>query len=116
MDSTQPLTLTLAGGATHCIDQARGLIVRAMRGRVWLTITGMPDDVVLDAGDSFEAPCDGRMVIEPMEVGGNDGSAIFEICDARQTLPGTRHTTGASSCGQASQAAFPCSRQPVNQA
>jgi hypothetical protein len=116
MDSTKLLTIKLAGGATHCIDQPQGLTVRAMRGRVWLTVTGLLDDVVLDAGETFEVMCDGRMVIEPMEVGGNDGSAIFEIGEARRVLPNARDRTDSSFPRQKSETAFPHRNCPINQA
>lgn len=57
-------TLRLPPGTVHRIDAAHGSEIRVVRGRVWLTVSGLADDFVLIAGDRFRVPHAGRIVIE----------------------------------------------------
>ncbi len=47
------LNLTDAGGTT----------VRVLRGRVWITQEGLPDDLFLDAGQRYTFERDGRAIL-----------------------------------------------------
>ena len=41
--------------------------IECQRGRVWITQTGLGQDVILSAGDAFEVSAPGRLVVEALE-------------------------------------------------
>jgi hypothetical protein len=56
-------TLRLARGALIRIQDARGLLIAVREGRIWLTQEHDPNDVVVDAHDSFQLDRDGVAIL-----------------------------------------------------
>lgn len=61
---THPQAVLLAHGKALAIDGARGSIVEAGAGLLWLTVEGEAGDVFLSAGQSHRVAGEGRVVIE----------------------------------------------------
>jgi hypothetical protein len=59
-----PARRELARGSTWRIEARAGQTLRVLRGRVWATLSGWPEDRWLDAGQSWTLPAGGRLVIE----------------------------------------------------
>ena len=55
--------LPLPRGALLRVDRARGVVVRAAGGRIWITEEGRALDVVLGAGDAHRLTGRGRAVV-----------------------------------------------------
>ncbi len=51
----------------------RGASIRCVRGRLWVTLDSLQDDIVVSAGESLEVARQGLAVIEALE------SSIVEI-------------------------------------
>ncbi|MDT3737287.1 MAG: DUF2917 domain-containing protein [Denitratisoma sp.] len=56
--------ISLADGETLVLEDARGVVIDATRGLLWVTVTGEPGDVFLSPGQSWCVPGRGRVVIE----------------------------------------------------
>lgn len=56
--------ISLANGETLVIEDARGVVIDATRGLLWVTVTGEPGDVFLSPGQSYCVMGRGRVVIE----------------------------------------------------
>lgn len=59
--------LTLAKGRLHYVTRPRGRLVSCVSGAVWLTFDGKPQDVVLQAGESFRCASNARLGISAFE-------------------------------------------------
>src|SRR5438128_1612414 len=51
----------------HAISPRPGLVLRCTAGSVWVTQDGMPDDVVLFAGQSFTPRPRGKIVVQSLD-------------------------------------------------
>lgn len=60
----EPARLELPRGSTRRIEARAGQTLRVLRGRVWATLSGWPEDRWLDVGQSWVIPANGRLVIE----------------------------------------------------
>lgn len=56
--------LSLAHGATLVLEDAHGVVIEAVGGLLWVTVTGEAGDVFLAPGQSHCVPGRGRVVIE----------------------------------------------------
>lgn len=56
--------IPLANGETLVLEDARGVVIDATRGLLWVTVTGEPGDVFLAPGQSYCVMGRGRVVIE----------------------------------------------------
>ena len=86
-------SLRLPRGAALRLTAARGVEVRALEGRVWLTEEGSPEDVFLGAGDAHTIGNNGRVVIQA----DRDAALVLEAPGG--ALPPAR--LGALRCGWA---------------
>jgi hypothetical protein len=59
------------------LDHARGLLLRARRGMVWITIDGDLRDIVLAPGEQWVVDSS-----QPLVVSSLGASALVELCDA----------------------------------
>ena len=57
------------------VNDARGATIRVVRGRVWITQEGSPDDLFLDAGARYAFVHDGRAIVSAENAVG--GAAIL---------------------------------------
>lgn len=48
------------------LEQARGLQIQCMAGRVWVTMAGRSDDIFLDAGETLTVSHPGVTLVEGM--------------------------------------------------
>ena len=60
------------------IDEVEGTTVRVMRGRVWITQEGSPDDVFVDAGSGHTFRIDGRALISAERSNGRSATILFD--------------------------------------
>lgn len=58
------LEILLAAGRPLRLHRARGLRLRCTGGRAWITAAGLFEDVVLQAGEIWEVPGDGLVLVE----------------------------------------------------
>lgn len=86
--------LELQPGYPRRIDAAAGTVIRVEHGRVWLTLSALHDDVVLNAGESFTAPHAGRVVVEtwPHRHAMTIATIDVRLCAA---LPGSTQSNAA---------------------
>ena len=63
--------------APRRLEVQAGTTIRVERGRIWLTLTDLAQDIVLPAGQTFCAPHAGRMVVEAWD--GRRGAAGIVI-------------------------------------
>lgn len=56
--------IPLANGETLVLEDARGVVIDATSGLLWVTVTGEPGDVFLSPGQSYCVMGRGRVVIE----------------------------------------------------
>ncbi len=82
LDADEPLRL----------DEAAGATLRVLRGRIWITQEGSPDDVFLDAGSGHTFRADGRVLISAERAGARSAAIVF---DAPLAVAG-RATVGAA--------------------
>lgn len=61
--NTEMSRIEIAGGELARIRNRRGTLLCVQHGVVWITQSGSPDDVVLDAGASFRIDRDGLTLI-----------------------------------------------------
>lgn len=61
---------------------ARGVVIRCMAGRVWITLTGHADDVFLAAGESWICVGDGLLLIDAL----NRAQVLIEAPASRLDL------------------------------
>lgn len=59
------------------LTRAKGLLLRARRGTVWITVDGDRRDIVLAPGEQWVVDAS-----EPVVVSALHGSALIEACDA----------------------------------
>lgn len=57
------MPIGLAAATPLRIDEVRGVTLRVLRGRVWVTQEGSVDDVFLDAGSGHTFRADGRVLV-----------------------------------------------------
>lgn len=79
-DGQRRRRIALAGGETLVFDEARGMVIDALRGTLWVTVAGEPGDLFLTPGQSYCVVGGGRVVIE--------GSAN-ELNELRLHCPGS---------------------------
>ena len=60
-------TLSLAKGRLHYVAKPQGQQITCMAGSVWLTFDGEPQDVVLEAGESYRCVSHSRLGISAFE-------------------------------------------------
>jgi hypothetical protein len=53
-------------GATTWVARPRGCVVRCQAGTLWLAFDGEPQDVILEAGESFRCTSASRLSIHAM--------------------------------------------------
>jgi hypothetical protein len=63
-------TATLVDGQARTLSHERGKILHCDFGKLWVTIEGDPEDIILTEDESFEIPSGGRVVISGLESGG----------------------------------------------
>lgn len=56
--------VALAGGETLVLDDARGVVIDATSGLLWVTVSGEAGDIFLSPGQSYCVMGRGRVVIE----------------------------------------------------
>ncbi|MBK7541050.1 MAG: DUF2917 domain-containing protein [Candidatus Competibacteraceae bacterium] len=49
------------------LRRAKRARVRVLRGVLWITVAGMPQDIVLEAGECFEFPNNALTLLEPQQ-------------------------------------------------
>ena len=69
----EPPHWTLVPGEPLRLRRSRGRKVVCQRGCVWITAPGQPDDIFLHAGDSWQVPCGGLVLIE------SDSNAVVTL-------------------------------------
>lgn len=77
-------SLHLPSGAAMRLEAARGVTVRGVEGRLWLTEEGSAEDVFLCAGDAHAIRTDGRVVVQA------DDDAALVLESAGRALPPAR--------------------------
>ncbi len=60
------------------VEHAEGATLRVLRGRVWITQEGSPDDVFLDAGSGHTFRIDGRALITAERANGRCATIVFD--------------------------------------
>ena len=58
--------MTLARGAVLACTGRKPMVVRCDEGRVWITHSGEPGDIILNAGESYRSRNAGRLVVESL--------------------------------------------------
>lgn len=56
----------LAKGATLAVRRPQGSVIECRQGSVWITFDGMPEDIVIDAGESHFAVQRSRMLVHAL--------------------------------------------------
>lgn len=69
--------LPLDARSPQRLTRAKGLLLRARRGTVWITVDGDPRDIVLAPGEQWVVDSS-----EPVIVSALHKSALIEACDA----------------------------------
>ena len=82
---------SLEQDAVMCLESAAGTRLTVHAGRVWITETGLPDDVFLDGGQHYLVSTQGRVVLEAV-----GAPALVEVA-----APGLAPTRRAQSAGPA---------------
>ena len=59
------------------LDDARGTLLRAVQGTLWITLDDDPRDIVLDAGEQFVVDSGARLLVLPLS-----GVATVDVQDA----------------------------------
>lgn len=72
------LSLQLEANQPRRLKPAQGAHMRVESGIVWLTVSGMADDVFLHAGESYRIPARGRMLVESLH-----GPALVSLAPPR---------------------------------
>jgi hypothetical protein len=67
-DTTESATLTDRQART--LLHQRGRILHCDFGKLWVTIEGIPEDIILTKDESFELPNGRRVVVSGLESGG----------------------------------------------
>ncbi|PXW99561.1 hypothetical protein C7444_101391 [Sphaerotilus hippei] len=78
-----PRTVDLAPGALTSLQQARGLCITVITGRVWLTEEGDEQDHFLSGGDTHVVAGCGRVVVEGL----GPGAARLDLATAAGRSP-----------------------------
>jgi len=71
------------------LSDARGAALRVLRGRVWITQEGSPDDVFLEAGATHRFTRDGTAIVSAESGRGHSAVVMFEaplVMTARPAL------------------------------
>jgi hypothetical protein len=63
-------TATLVDGQAKTLSHERGKILHCDFGKLWVTIEGNPEDIILTKDESFEIPYGRRVVVSGLESGG----------------------------------------------
>ena len=61
-----PLVIDLEYRGTASITEAAGRQIDCLRGRIWITEQGLPGDIVLEAGESYEIAHSGVAVVQAL--------------------------------------------------
>jgi hypothetical protein len=72
------MPIHLSTGTPLNVEQADGVTLRVLRGRVWLTQEGSVDDVFLDAGAGHTFRVDGRVVISAEGPSSGAATIVFD--------------------------------------
>lgn len=67
---TAEKTATLVDGQARTLSHERGRILHCDFGKLWVTIEGNPEDIILTKDESFEIPNGRRVVVSGLESGG----------------------------------------------
>ncbi len=70
--------LPLARHSTQRLTHAKGLLLRARRGTVWITVDHDPRDIVLRPGQAWVVDA-----TQPVLISALGDSALVEVCDAQ---------------------------------
>jgi hypothetical protein len=90
------------------LRRARGLRITCTAGTVWLTVSGVPGDILLQPGDSHQLAGNGLALIESLGLGSGrirlSQAAHFHhrsrVAAAIRRLIGQRDTAGAMAGGR----------------
>lgn len=90
-------TLELAAGKAYSLHGRCGYLLSCSKGRVWLTLTGHAQDVVMQPGQTLVLPDDGLVVVE------SDTGAVlsFGRQALREDVPAVRRARAAGHPGRA---------------
>ncbi len=72
------MSIELPADAPLRVDEVEGTTVRVLRGRVWITQEGSPDDLFLDAGCGHTFRIDGRALISAERSTGRSATIVFD--------------------------------------
>lgn len=61
---------------------ARGVCIRCTEGRIWITVSGQPEDIFLDAGASWICDGDGLLLIDALD----RAQVVIEAPETRHQL------------------------------
>ena len=84
-------TLELAAGKAYSLHGRCGYLLSCSKGRVWLTLTGHAQDVVMQPGQTLVLPDDGLVVVES----DTDAVLIFGRQALREDAPAVRRARAA---------------------
>jgi hypothetical protein len=79
---TAMTSIGIARGNVARIQNARGVLLSAQHGAVWITQKGSPDDVCIGAGQSFRIARDGLTLVVPV-----GGLALVTLVPATRMRP-----------------------------
>ncbi len=65
--SPQPQEMQLQQRAIHTLDDACGVELACAEGSLWVTLDGIEDDYVMEAGDTFSTRLHRRAVVYALE-------------------------------------------------
>jgi hypothetical protein len=88
---TPSARLELAARDPLRLEGARGTLLRAVKGTLWITIDDDPRDIVLDAGEHFVVDSAEPLLVLPL--GGHATVDVREACADRGTAPAARATS-----------------------
>jgi hypothetical protein len=80
--------LPLSPRSPQHLTHARGLLLRARRSTVWVTVDGDTRDILLEPGQRWVVDSD-----RPVLVSALGGSALVELCDANLQRDRARRIT-----------------------
>jgi len=64
--AAEPETFAFAAGQIHAIKDPQDTVIHCDSGAVWVTQAGLHDDVVLEAGASFQPLPRGKVILQAL--------------------------------------------------
>lgn len=72
------MPIQLSRNASLNLSGGKGSSIRVVRGRVWLTEEGSPDDFFLDSGALYTFDHDGKVIISAEGLPGRHATVVFD--------------------------------------